>query len=124
MRFLQIVLSSGRPSGPRDPDHVARVRHAIADEIASGRLIATGALTKRATGAARVTSAGGEISVEDPPTGDGWMAGGGYALFEAASKEEAIARAERTLTAMGGDGVVELIQVTEMHPPPRTSPGE
>ncbi len=48
------------------------------------------------------------------------MTGGGYALFEAASKEEAIARAKATLEVMG-DGVVELIEVTEMHPRPVTS---
>src|SRR6185436_17194699 len=98
MRFLQIVMSAGgatRP--PPDPDHAARVRQSIAAEIAAGTLIAIGALTKRATGAARVTSKGGEIAVEDPPSGEGWMSGGGYAVFEAASKDEAIARARAVL---------------------------
>jgi hypothetical protein len=47
------------------------------------------------------------------------MAAGGYSLFEAASKEEAIAKAKAKLAIMG-DGVVELIQVTEMHPRPNT----
>lgn len=117
MRFLQITMSKGAPSGPPDPDHLALVRQRIAEEIASGKLIAIGALKQRATDAARVVRKGGAVTVEDPPAGDGWMAGGGYVLFEAASKEEAIARAKATLDVMG-DGVVELIEVTEMHPRP------
>jgi hypothetical protein len=93
MRFLQITMSKGSRSGPPDPNHGALVRQRIAAEIES---------------------------VEDPPGGDGWMAGGGYALFDVASKEEAIARAKATLSIMG-DGVVELIEVTEMHPRRATS---
>lgn len=119
MRFLQIVMSKGVRSAPPTPEHLEVVRKKIADDIASGKLIATGALRQCATDAARVTAQGGEITVEDPPAGEGWLAGGGYALFEAASKEEAIARAKATLSVMG-DGVVELIQVTEMHPRPVT----
>jgi hypothetical protein len=120
MRFLLIVTSGPeRPAGPRDPEHMANVRKAIDEDIAAGRLLATGALGKRATQAARVSSRDGVVSVEDPPSGDGWMAGGGYSLIDVASKEEAVARARRTLETMGG-GAVELIQVTEMYPPPRT----
>ena len=117
MRFLQIVTRSGGVSGPPDPSHLAKVKKAIDDDIASGKLIATGALGKRATAAARVTSEGGEITVEDPPAGEGWMAAGGYSLLEASSKEEAIAKAKAKLEIMG-DGIVELIQVSEMHPRP------
>jgi hypothetical protein len=119
MRFLQIVMSTGGRSGPPDPNHLAKVKKKIDDDTASGKLVATGALGKRATAAARVASKGGEITVEDPPAGEGWLAAGGYALFDASTKEEAIARAKATLEMMG-DGVVELIQVTEMYPPPKT----
>ena len=119
MRFLQIVMSS-MPSStptPRTPEHVARMRKEIQERITAGSLLATGGLGKRATSAARVTRRGGEVSIEDPPRGDGWMAGGGYSLGEYGSKEEAIANAKTTLEMMG-DGVVELIQVSELHPPP------
>jgi hypothetical protein len=90
MRFLQIVTSapSATPAPP-DPAHRAKVTKAIADAIASGTLIATGGLGKRATAAARITRRNGEVAVEDPPKGDGWMAGGGYSLAEYASKDEA-----------------------------------
>jgi hypothetical protein len=122
MRFLQIVMGAAPRSGPPDPEHMAKARKAIEEEIASGKLVATGGLGKRATAAARVTSKGGEVTVEDPPTGDGWMAGGGYTLYDVASKEEAVERAKLTLKYLG-DGTVELIQVTEMHPPPKPRPG-
>jgi uncharacterized glyoxalase superfamily protein PhnB len=95
---------------------MAKVRSAIEEAIAAGELLATGAIGKRATAAARITRAGNEITVEDPPSGDGWMAGGGYSLTQSASKEEAIAKAKEKLAIMG-DGTVELIQVSEMYPP-------
>jgi len=120
MRFLQIISGTGSRSGPPDPKHMANVKKAIDDEIASGKVIAIGGIGKRATAAARVTSKGGVSRVEEPPDGDGWMAGGGYALIDVSSKEEAIARAKATLDIMG-DGIVELIQVTEMYPLPRTN---
>jgi hypothetical protein len=121
MRFLQIVNKSNT-SGPPSPEHMAKAGKAIRDGIASGAVLATGGLGKRATAAARITRHGGEVSVEDPPQGDGWMASGGYSLIEFASKEDAIANARATLEIMG-DGVVELIQVTEMHPPPSRPAG-
>jgi PhnB protein len=116
MRFLQIITSANM-SGPPDPAHMARVNKSIGEAIASGALLATGAIGKRATSAARVIQKDGKITVEYPPTGDGWMAGGGYSLGEYASKEAAIENAKRTLDIMG-DGVFELIQVSEMHPLP------
>jgi uncharacterized glyoxalase superfamily protein PhnB len=118
MRFLQISISATKPSGPPDPKHMAQVNKVIAEGITSGAIVAVGGLGKRATSAARVVRKNGEIHVEDPPNGDNWMSGGGYKVFDCASKEEAIAHVQATLEIMG-DGVIELIQVTEMHPPPK-----
>jgi uncharacterized glyoxalase superfamily protein PhnB len=109
------------PAAPRDPALVAKVRDTIAQKIASGALLATGGLGARATSAARITKKGGETTVEDPPSGDGWMAGGGYSLTEYPTKEAAIEQAKETLEFMGG-GTLELIQVSEMHPPPNRAP--
>jgi uncharacterized glyoxalase superfamily protein PhnB len=117
-RFLQISTAGAPRSGPPDPEHMARVRKSIGEAIESGALVATGPIGKRATSAARITNKGGKIIVEDPPTGDGWMAGGGFALTEYASKEEAIADCTRKLAIMG-DGTMEVIQVGEMYPPPK-----
>jgi uncharacterized glyoxalase superfamily protein PhnB len=120
MRFLQIV-STANMSGPPDPSHMAKLRKVTGDAIANGSLLATGGIGKRATAAARVIQKDGKITVEDPPSGEGWMAAGGYSLAEYASKEQAIAEAKAKFEVMG-DGVVELIQVTEMHPPPNQPP--
>jgi len=115
MRFLQLVVA-GRSSGPRDAEHVAKMRRAIDQAVADGVLLATGGVGRRDTAAARITRKDGAITVEDPPAGDGWMAAGGYSLTEHPSKADAIAAAARTLETMG-EGVLELIQVSEMYPP-------
>jgi PhnB protein len=117
MRFLQLVMPAGAPVGPPSAEHIANVRRAIQESIDAGRLIATGAVGKRATAAARVVKKDGVISVEDPPDEAAWMAAGGYSIIQLDSKEEAIENARRTLSHMG-DAAVELIQVSEMHPPP------
>jgi len=123
MRFLLLTMTRGeRPPGPPDPEQRAQTRKIIDGDIASGMLVAAGGLGKRATAAARVTSKAGEVTIEDPPAGDGWLSAGGFLLIDVASKEEAIARAKLTLDMMG-DGTGELIQVTEMHPRPTPSIG-
>lgn len=121
MRFLQLVIARAEHAAPQSPEQRAEAMKAIKQKIDSGKLIATGGLGKRATEAARVSMQNGEVSVEDPPSGDGWMAAGGYSLIEAATKEEAIAEAKSTLSRMGG-GVIELIAVSEMHPPAARAP--
>jgi uncharacterized glyoxalase superfamily protein PhnB len=94
------------------------MRRSIGEAIASRNLLATGGLAKRATSAARIIKKGEAITIEDPPSGEGWMSGGGYALTEYASKEEAIEDCKRKLGVMG-DGVMELIQVGEIYPRPK-----
>lgn len=120
MRFLQIITTVNM-SGPPDPAHMAKTKASIDAAIQSGAMVATGTLGKRATSAARLIQKNGEIRVEDPPSGEGWMAGGGYGLCDYASKEEAIAAAKQVL-ASSGDGVLELIQVSELYPPPNRAP--
>jgi uncharacterized glyoxalase superfamily protein PhnB len=120
MRFLQIVTADAR--GTPTPEHMAKVSQAIGELIAAGKLIATGAIGKRATAAARIRQRGVDVTVEEPPAGDDrWMAAGGYSLIEVASKQEAIEDAKRMLAIMG-DGVVELIAVSEMHPRTASAP--
>lgn len=113
MRFLQIVTSAGQSQAPERRELIGRI---IRERIAAGTLLATGGLGKRDTAAARVVRKNGEVTVEDPPGGDGWMAAGGYSLLSFATKAEAIVEAKRTLDLMG-DGTIELIGVSEMYPP-------
>lgn len=116
MRFLQIVTSPAPARAP-DPAQREKAGQSIRNAIASGTLLATGGLGKRATDAARVVRKGGEITVEDPPNAE-WMEAGGYSVTEFDTKEAAIADARAKLEIMG-DGAVELIRVGEMHPPPK-----
>lgn len=118
MRFLKLATATATSS---DPQHRVKAAASIRERIASGTLLATGGLGKRTEVAARVTRKGGEISVEDPPSGADWMTAGGYSISEHASKEEAIADAKQTLEIMG-DGVVELSAIGEMYPPPARLP--
>lgn len=120
MRFLEIVSASNTRPAP-DPAHFAKLRQSMADAIAAGTLVATGGIGKRATAAARVTQKDGKISVEDPPAGDGWMAAGGYSLTEFPTKEAAIENAKAKFALMG-DGVIELIEVSAMHPRVQPAP--
>lgn len=118
MRFLNIITGANNAPGA---EHQAQMGKSIAEEVVAGRMIATGALGKRATAAARITRKGGRISVEDPPSGNGWMAASGFAVTESASKEEAVARA-RALMEIVGEGTLEIIQVSEAHPQPSFVP--
>jgi hypothetical protein len=61
MRFLQIAVS--KEPGPLNPEHFAKVKQSIREAIASGSLLATGGIGKRATSAARITRKRGEVSV-------------------------------------------------------------
>jgi uncharacterized glyoxalase superfamily protein PhnB len=119
MRFLNII--TGASNAPPSAEHQAQMGKSIAEEVAAGRMLATGGLGKRATSAARITRRGGKVTVEDPPLGDGWMAASGFAITESPSKEDAIARAKGVMEMMG-DGVLEMIQVSEAHPAPAFMP--
>jgi PhnB protein len=120
MRFLQIYTPS-MTQAP-DPAHMQKVGRMVDEGIADGSMIANGWLGKRATAAARITVTAGKHAVEDPPQdrtgGGGWMAASAFALVEAASKSDAIAKARTAIDAMG-DGVLEIVQVGEIFPPPQ-----
>lgn len=129
MRFLNIItgLTPAANTAP-DPVHMARMQKSIGEEVAAGAMLATGGLGRRTTSAARLILKSGKITLEDPPkdgaNGGGWMAGGGYALTVASSKEAAIAKAKETLEMMGQDSMLEMIQVSEEHPARARAPNE
>lgn len=72
-------------------------------------MIATGGLAPSATGT-KVTLSGGKLSVVDGPFAETKELVGGFALIEAASKEEAVEWAKRFRLAEG-DGVSHIRQV-------------
>ena len=91
MRFMFIVTHPGPPGNPTP--ELLEAMHKLADrEIKAGRMLDSGALTPRTSGAQmRITN--GELSVIDGPFVEAKEVIGGYAIFELRDKEEALAMA-------------------------------
>ena len=102
MRFMYIVLTE-QPAAPTPA--LMEAMGKLADrEIKAGRMIDSGGLMPRATGA-QVRISNGKLSVTDGPFIESKEVIGGYAIFELASKEEALAAA------------VEFMQLHKDHMP-------
>lgn len=102
MRFMFIV-SSAQPAMPTP--ELMEAMHKLADrEIKAGRMIDDGGLAPLAAGA-RVNIKKDKVSVVDGPFVEAKEMIGGYAVFELATKEEAVACA------------VEFMQLHTNHTP-------
>ena len=110
MRFMFIVTSAH--PGPPTPELLSAV-HKMADrEIKAGRMIDNGGLMPIATGA-QVRIKNSELSVVDGPFVEAKEVIGGYAIFELANKDEALASAREFMQLHkdlmpGWEGVCEL----------------
>jgi len=91
MRFMMIVKADpGFEAGqPTNPALLAAVGQLSEKMTKAGILVQTGGLLPSATGA-RVRVSGGKMSVTDGPFAETKELIGGFAILEAASKEEAI----------------------------------
>lgn len=117
MRFITIFRSSGAPSGPPKPEHIAAMQKQIGEAVAAGKMVTTGGIGFRQTAGGRVTLSGGKISVETPPQGDGgWMASGGFSIVNADSREALVAELSKQLQFMG-EGTVEFCEYKQFYPP-------
>jgi len=90
---------------------MARMGQLIEDMTKSGALLATEGCLPSALGA-RVRLAGGKFTVTDGPFTEAKEIVGGFALIQAASKQEAVALTKRFLEC-AGDGETEIRQVYE-----------
>jgi uncharacterized glyoxalase superfamily protein PhnB len=121
MRFVTIFRNDPNskappPSAEEMAKHREEMGRQIEAAVAAGKMISTGALGYRETTGARIINKGGKITVEAPPTGDGgWMAGGGFGIVEAASRDELIEEMKKQILMMG-DGSVELIHYNQFYP--------
>lgn len=92
MRYMYLV-TSGQDDGPppqRLMDEMAKLSE---KRLADGSMIDTGGLLPTTMGAARITLKGGKIKVMDGPFAESKEVVGGYAIFEFATREEALASA-------------------------------
>lgn len=109
-----LTLFTAAQLAPPTPEHIEQMSQYIAKQARAGRLVATGGLKQRARDGLTVRRAGDAYKVEDG--GAPWAAATGYAILEAPSREALIADVKDFL-ALAGDGVSEIIEISE--PPPQ-----
>ncbi len=110
MRFLSIYQTAER-GVPPSPEERERMGKLIAEGMSAGWLISTEGCLPTALGA-RVRRAGEQVTVTDGPFSEAKEVVGGFAILEAASKEEAVELTRRFLL-VAGEGVCELRQLYE-----------
>ena len=110
MRFLSIYKSV-ETNEPPSPETIARMGALIERSMASGELVATEGCFPSALGA-RVRRDGARVTVTDGPFTEAKEIIGGFAILNAASREEAVEIAKRFLEVAGG-GECELRQICE-----------
>jgi hypothetical protein len=107
MKFLMTYAS--KVQEPPTPEKMAAIVQFTQEMIASGNVLMTGGLV-RPTRGTQVKLAGGKFSVTDGPFAETKELIDGFALVQTASKQEALALAERFMRIAGeGDG--EILQV-------------
>lgn len=113
MRYMSLILMSPDQLKPPPQKLMDEIGKLSEREQAAGRLISTGGLFPPAMGGARVTLKGGKLSVMDGPFAETKEVIGGYAIFEFATREEALQAAVdfmelHRLHGDGWEGVCEL----------------
>jgi hypothetical protein len=94
MRFLNIIKSVERKLGPPPPALMQAIAALGTEKARAGVLVDTGGLAPTTAGAL-IRVCGGKLTVTEGPLAEGQEAIGGYAIFEVASKAEAIALARQ-----------------------------
>lgn len=113
-RFL--TLFTADQETPPTPEHIQRMGAYIERQARAGRLVATGGLKQRRRDGLTVRRKGDNYKIEDG--GAAWAAATGYAIIEAPSREALIADVKDFL-GLVGDGVSEIIEISEGGPPPQ-----
>lgn len=90
MRYM--FLTSAAENGLVPPQRmIDEIEELTEREMAAGRMIARGGLLPTAMGSARMDSRRGKLKVTDGPFAETKEALGGFAIFEFATREEALA---------------------------------
>ncbi len=91
-----MFLTSGAETGLVPPQRmIDEIEKLTEEEMAAGRMLARGGLLPTAMGSARIESRRGKLKLTDGPFAETKEVLGGFAIFEFATREEAIAAAER-----------------------------
>lgn len=90
MRYM--FLTSGAETGAIPPQAmIDAIEQLTEQEIAAGRMLARGGLMPTAMGSARMESRRGNLKLTDGPFTETKEVLGGFAIFEFATREEALA---------------------------------
>ena len=90
MRYM--FLTSGAEAGLVPPQRMIDEIELLTErEIAAGRMLARGGLMPTAMGSARLESRRGKLKLTDGPFAESKEVLGGFAIFEFATREEALA---------------------------------
>jgi hypothetical protein len=108
MRFLSIYQAPEHTTAPTEEEKIVMGRF-IEEGMKRGILLATEGCMPTAHGA-RVRLSGGKLTTKDGPFAEPKEVIGGFALLQAASKEEALAYAREFLNVVG-EGECELRQL-------------
>lgn len=111
MRFL-CLYTADQLSEP-SPQHMTEMGKYVEQQFKAGKLVDTGGLKRRDKDGFSVRRKGGDYSVSQ--TGAPWAAATGWAIVQAPSREQAIADIKEFLS-LAGDGVSEVIQISEPMP--------
>ena len=105
MRFLS-VYKTEETNQPPTLEHVTRMQQLIEEGMKGGWLISTEGCLPSAKGA-RVRRTNGKTTVTDGPFTESKELVAGFAILEAASKQEAIELTQRFLRAHGDEWDIE-----------------
>jgi hypothetical protein len=94
MRFLNIIKTVENRLGPPPRALMQAIAALGAEAAKAGVLVDTGGFGPTSTGAV-IRVSGGKVAVTDGPFAQGDEVAGGYAFFEASSKEDAVEFAKR-----------------------------
>jgi hypothetical protein len=119
MKYLSIYKNVERNTPPTQ-EEMAVMGKLVEDAMKSGKLLATEGCLPTALGA-RVRISNGNFAVTDGPFTESKEVVGGFAIFKADSKEDAIQFAKEFLQ-VAGQGECELRQIFEG--PAGTCPGK
>ena len=112
MRFISVFTHESTNRLPTEAE-MASMHKLIVEGMKAGWLIECEGVTFGTTGVRVHKAAGGEVTVTDGPFAEAKEVLGGYALLNAASKEEAVEHTRRFLDQVG-QGTWETYQLYEM----------
>jgi hypothetical protein len=112
MRFISIFTHQPVNRSPT-ADEMAKMGKLIEDAMKEGWLLSTEGVSFGSRGVRVHRDSAGKVTITDGPFAEAKEVLGGYALLQAASKEEVLAHTRRFLET-AGQGTCEIYQLYEM----------